>query len=127
MYKKTLVVLVSLAILTTIFAACAIRDQSGPSGPTVHMMGNNFVQSSITISKGDSLTMIVDDSVAHSIKNGTWSGGNQVLKKEPGAPDVNVNLNGGDSATVGPFTTGGQFQLLCVIHPGMNLTVTVNG
>lgn len=125
MYKKILVVLVLLGILTTTIAACAIRDESGPSGPTVHIMGNNFVQSSITISKGDSLTMIVDDSVMHAIKNGTWSGPNQVLKKEPGAPDVNVTLNGGDSATVGPFNTSGQFQLLCTIHSGMNLTVIV--
>lgn len=125
MYKKILVVLVLLGILTTLIAACGIYDVSGPSGPTVHIMGNNFVQPSITISKGDSVTLVVDDSVAHSIRNGTWSGPNQVLKKEPGAPDVNVNLNGGDSASVGPFNTGGQFLLLCTVHAGMNLTVIV--
>lgn len=127
MYKKILVVMVLLGILTTTLAACAIYDVSGTSGPTVHIMGSNFVKSSITISKGASVTLIVDDSVAHTIKNGTWSGSSQVLKKEAGAPDVSVNLNGGDSAVVGPFNTGGQFKLLCIIHPGMNLTVIVNG
>ena len=127
MYKKIFVVLALLSILTTVIAACGIYDVSGSSGPTVHIMGSNFVQSSITISKGASVTLIVDDSVMHTIKNGTWSGANQMLKKEAGAPDVNVNLNGGDSAVVGPFNTGGHFQLLCTIHPGMNLMVIVNG
>ena len=127
MYKKILVGLVLLAILTTTIAACAIRDESGASGPTVHIMGANFVQSSITISKGDSVSLVVDDAVLHTIKNGTWSGGKQVLMKESGAPDVSVTLNGNDSATVGPFNTGGHFQLLCIVHPGMNLAVTVNG
>src|SRR5437588_4605770 len=126
MYKKTLVGLALLAILTTIFAACAIRDESGPSGPTVHIMGSNCVQPSITISKGDSITLIVDDAVAHTIKNGTWNGGNQVLKTESGALSVSVNLNGNDSATLGLFTTGGTFHLLCTIHPGMNLAVIVS-
>ena len=127
MYKKILAGLVLLAILTTTIAACAIRDEAGSSGPAVHIMGANFVKSSITIKKGDSLSLVVDDAVLHTIKNGTWNGGSQMLKKESGAPDVNVTLNGNDSATIGPFNTGGQFQLLCIVHPGMNLMVIVNG
>lgn len=125
MYKKLFAGLLLFGILTTILAACAIYDVSGPTGPTVHMGNANFNQPSITIPKGSSVALIDDVSVQHVIKNGTWQGGTMVLKQESGAPAVDVTFNGGDSASVGPFTTSGTFQLLCTIHPGMNLTVIV--
>ena len=127
MYKKVLVGLVLLGILTTTIAACGIYDQSNvPTGPTVHMAGSNFLQSSITISKGQSVNLIDDVAVLHIIKNGTWNGNNQVLKAESGAPTVNVTLNGNDSSMVGPFNTSGTFKLLCTVHPNMDLTVIVS-
>jgi plastocyanin len=125
MHKKILALLVLFGMLTTILAACAIYDESGSSGPTVHMGNANFVQSTITISKGQSIDVIDDVSVEHILKNGTWQNGNQMLKQEAGAPTVNVTFNGGDSNTIGPFNTAGKFQILCTIHAGMNLTVTV--
>jgi plastocyanin len=125
MYKKIVAGLLLFGIFTTILASCAIYDEAGPTGPTVHMGNANFLQSTITISKGDSITVIDDVSVVHILKNGTWQGGTQVLKAEPGAPTVNVSFNGGDSASIGPFNTAGTFQILCTVHPGMNLTVTV--
>src|SRR5579863_2405573 len=127
MYKKILVGLVLFGILTTMIAACGIYDESNvPTGPTVHMGAANFLQPSITISKGQSINMIDDVAVAHTIKNGTWNGNNMELKAEAGAPTVNVNFNGNDSNSVGPFNTSGTFKLLCTIHQGMNLTVTVS-
>src|SRR5947209_7221257 len=127
MYKKILVGLVLLGILTTTIAACGIYDVSTvPTGPTVHMGGANFLQSSIKISKGQSINLIDDVAVEHIIKNGTWNGGSMVLKSESGAPNVNVTLNGNDSSSIGPFNTSGTFQLLCTVHQGMNLTVTVS-
>ena len=127
MYKKILVGLVLLGILTTAIAACGIYDVSNtPSGPTVHMGGANFLQPSITISKGQSLTLVDDSTAQHIIKNGTWKGNSPVNKTEPGAPGVNVTFNGNDSSSIGPFNTSGSFQLYCTIHPGMNLTVVVH-
>jgi len=127
MYKKILVGLVLLGILTTTIAACGIYDVSTvPTGPTVHMGGANFLQSSIKISKGQSINLIDDVAVEHIIKNGTWNGGSMDLKAEPGAPTVNVTLNGNDSSSIGPFNTSGTFKLLCTVHQGMNLTVTVS-
>ena len=127
MYKKVLVGLVLLGILSTTIAACGIYDQSNvPTGPTVHMAGSNFLQPSITISKGQSINLIDDVAVLHTIKNGMWNGNNQVLKAESGAPTVDVTLNGNDSSMVGPFTTSGTFKLLCTIHPNMDLTVIVS-
>ncbi|HEV2583800.1 MAG TPA: hypothetical protein VGT44_23295 [Ktedonobacteraceae bacterium] len=125
MYKKVFAGLLLFGILTTILAACAIYDEAGTGGPTVHMGNANFVQTTITISKGQSIDVVDDVAVTHILKNGTWNGGTQVLKSEAGAPTVNVTFNGGDSASIGPFNTAGQFQILCTVHPGMNLTVTV--
>ena len=127
MYKKVLVGLVLFGILTTTIAACGIYDQSSiPTGPTVHMGGANFLQPSITISKGQSINLIDDVAVLHIIKNGMWNGNNQVLKAEAGAPTVNVTFNGNDSNMIGPFNTSGTFKLLCTVHPNMDLTVTVS-
>ena len=127
MYKKILVGLVLLGILTTTIAACGIYDVSNvPTGPTVHMGGANFLQPSITISKGQSINLIDDVAVQHIIKNGTWNGGSMNLTAESGAPSVNVTFNGNDSGSIGPFNTSGTFKLLCTVHQGMNLTVTVS-
>lgn len=125
MYKKLLVGVAILAILTTILAACSIHDTGGPSGPTVHMGNANFVQTTITISKGQSINVIDDVAVVHIITNGEWQSGVAHQAKEGGAPSYNKTFNGNDSDTLGPFTTSGTFHYYCTVHPGMNLTVTV--
>jgi plastocyanin len=44
----------------------------------------------------------------------------------PNAPEVNrVQINGNAQAAIRPFPTAGTFPFYCTIHPGMNLTVTV--
>jgi plastocyanin len=126
MYKKILVGFLIFSVLTVILASCAIYDEASvPTGPEVHMSGASFIQSSITINKGVSLTLVDDASAQHIIKNGTWNGNTPQPATESGAPTVNATLNGNDSASVGPFNTSGTYQLYCTIHPGMNLTVTV--
>ncbi len=125
MYKKLMIGVALLAILTTLLAACSIHDSAGPSGPTAHMGNANCTQSSITISKGESVTLIDDVAVQHIITNGQWKGGTPDTTKESGAPSYNQTFNGNDSAPLGPFTTSGTFHYYCTIHPGMNLTVIV--
>ncbi|HLI69404.1 MAG TPA: hypothetical protein VKV19_06555 [Ktedonobacteraceae bacterium] len=129
MYKKLLAGVMLLAILTTILAACSIHDTGGggtAAGPTVHMGNANFTQSSITIKKGQSITLIDDVSTEHIITNGEWkTSSSPSLFKENGAPVYNQTFNGNDSGTLGPFNTSGTFHYLCTIHPDMNLTVTV--
>src|SRR5258708_13420706 len=68
MYKKILVGLLVFGLLTTILAACAIRDEAGTSGPEAHMGSATFVQTSVTINKGDSLTLVDDVAVYQIIK-----------------------------------------------------------
>ena len=125
MYKKLLLSVVFLALLTTVLAACSIEDSSGPSGPTVHMSNANFVQTSITITKGQSINLIDDVAVQHIIENGEWKGSSGVNHKESRAPVLDATLNGNDSTVLGPFTSSGTFHYYCTIHPGMNLVVTV--
>jgi len=126
MYKRILFGLVLFGTIAVLLGACAIVDTSTmASGPSVHMSGTNFTQSSITIHKGDMLNLVDDAASTHIITNGSWVGSTQKPAKENGAPSVNVTLNGSDSASVGPFTTAGTFHLYCTVHPGMNLTVVV--
>ena len=138
--KRVRILIMMLAILalgSILFAACArpgtpeanqgggTSSGGGGAGAAVHMGATNFLQSSVTISKGSKLTLIDDQQVEHIIDNGTWVNGTAKPGKEPGAPAVNVTFNGGDTQDVGPFTTAGTFHLYCTIHQNMNLTVTV--
>jgi plastocyanin len=116
-----------LATLTILFAACGGNtNTSNTAQNAVHMNDSNFVQSSITIKKGTSLTLVNDTAAVHIIANGTWdSNGTPKVNTEKGAPKVDAEIDGGASKTFGPFNTAGTFQLYCTIHPGMSLTVIV--
>lgn len=93
--------------------------------PTIHVSPNNFDLSSVTIAKGSKLLLIDDTTEQHVLANGTWQGTTPMQKREPGAPLVsNLSLSG-NRVTIGPFTTAGTYHILCVIHRGMNLTITV--
>jgi plastocyanin len=130
--KKLIAIFVALSVVTILTAAScggsASGGGSGGSGGTgVHMGETNFLQPSVTISKGSSLNLIDDVPVLHIIGNGSWM--NNVIKpaREPGAPVVNnLQFNAvGQSMAVGPFNTAGTFHLYCSVHVNMNLTVIV--
>lgn len=147
--RYVLFMLVSMALLSILLAACmrpgtepssatgsastqngnsGINGKSGPSGGSavVHMNASNFVQSTVTIKKGQSLTLTNDAAVPHQIFNGSWVNGAAVNKKETGAPSVQVQFSGSnESHDIGPFNTTGTFKIYCSIHPDMNLTITV--
>jgi plastocyanin len=61
----------------------------------------------------------------HVISNGTWQQNNPIQKRESGAPLVNNLSFTGNSVAIGPFTLAGTYHLLCLVHRGMNLTITV--
>jgi plastocyanin len=126
----TLLAIGLLAMLTIMITACAGGTTAAGNSPnTVHMNDTNFDQSSITIKKGESLTLVNDVSTVHIIENGTWDNNGtpkpDINIKNEGAPVVDAQMNGGDSRTFGPFNTAGTFQLYCTVHNGMNLTVIV--
>jgi plastocyanin len=137
--------LMILALVSVLLAACARPGSSSSneggksstgtssggqssgaaSNGTVHMGDTNFLQSSVTISKGGKVTLIDDASVVHIIQNGSWDNGAAKPAKEAGAPTVQVNFQGNDTHDIGPFNTAGTFHVYCTVHPGMNLTITV--
>jgi plastocyanin len=126
--KKILSIFLLCCTLALTLVACGNTDpgNAGGSGKTVHMNNTDFLQSSLTIHKGESITLVADTFAPHHIANGTWQNGEAKPAKEPGTPEINeVQINGNSSSTLGPFNTAGTFQLYCTIHPGMNLTVIV--
>ena len=126
MSKKLLAILGLSCIITVLLVACGSSGASAGPNP-VHMSGTKFVQHSITIKKGERITLINDDLFgSHTIANGTWDNGTAKAQDEPGAPQVkDLQISGSGQATLGPFTTAGSFHFYCTIHSSMNLTVVV--
>ena len=127
MSKKLFAILGLCGVLTLILVACGATGTDTSSAPNqVHMNTTNFVQSSITIKKGERITLIDDALIPHTIANGTWENGRAKLEDEPGAPQVkDMQINSLGQSAIGPFTTAGTFHFYCTIHSGMNLTVVV--
>jgi len=127
MSKKLFAILGLCSVLALILVACsASSTDTGGASNQVHMNATNFVQSSITIKKGERITLIDDTLIPHTIANGIWENGTAKSASEPGAPEVkDMQINGSSQGTIGPFTTVGTFHLYCTIHSGMNLTVVV--
>jgi plastocyanin len=127
--KKLFVFCAGIVLLAMLFAACSngSSNNSGSSNstPTVHMGASNFDQASVTVQKGQSLTLVDDTASVHIIMNGSWVNGAPQPKQEAGAPKVDVQFNGNDTHAIGPFNTAGTYHLYCTVHPGMNLTVIV--
>jgi hypothetical protein len=87
---------------------------------------STFAQSSVTIPKGSKLRLIDDGPYVHVLFNGMWENNKQHMVKETGAPSVQRLIVKGNPVEIGPFSTAGTFHIYCVIHPAMNLTVTVH-
>jgi plastocyanin len=126
MYKKIVIGIVLMGMFSLLLGACAIVDTSNTNTvPTVHMGGATFLQSSITISKGDMLTLVDDVTAKHIVVNGSWANSTPTPSSQAGAPVVNHTFVGNDSAEIGPFNIAGTFHYFCTIHTGMNLKVVV--
>lgn len=121
--KRLSGIFVLLSLIVILLAACGGAEASGPN--PVHMNGVDFLQPSVTIKKGEVVTLINDAGAVHYIENGTWDNGTQRPAIEPGAPKVDTQVGGNANSTLGPFNTAGTFKLYCTVHPDMNLTVIV--
>jgi len=122
--KKLLSIFVLLGFIAVLLAACGGSTVSGPN--PVHMNSIDFLQPSIIVKKGESVTLINDAGAVHYIANGTWDNGTQRPAIEPGAPKVDIQIGGNAGGTLGPFNTAGTFKFYCTVHPDMKLTVVVN-
>jgi plastocyanin len=127
MHKKLIFFLATLVLLSVGVIACSIKNSAAASANAVEvdMGATNFLQSNVTIKKGQSLKLVDKTTSEHIITNGSWVGSTQVPKKEPGAPTINMTFTGNDAQITPPFNTAGTYHLYCTIHVGMNLTVIV--
>ena len=127
--RKILGLLIFVVLATLFIAACSTSGGGGgnSSDNTVGLTSTNFAQSSITIKKGQSVTLDNQGSTVHIIANGSWQGNTPDPKTEPGAPVVNNAQisSAGQTLQIGPFNTAGTFHYYCSVHPGMNLSVVV--
>src|SRR5260370_7859815 len=127
MHKKVSFALLVVGLINGRLTACSIKDEpAGTSGPQVHMTGFNFMQDSITINKGETLTLVNDVAAPHHITNGSWIGATPEPKTESDAPRVDLTFNGNDSAPIAPFPTTGTFHLYFPIHTFLNLPLTLH-
>lgn len=127
--KKIIALFALFSLLTVLVVACGGSSggsSTGGGSGTIHMTDQNFLQQSITISKGSSITVIDDTATPHILANGSWVNGVAQPMQESGAPTVNnLQFNGNDTQTIGPFNTAGTFHIYCTVHTNMNLTVIV--
>src|SRR5215472_8448968 len=109
--KKLIAAFVSLFMITILVVACG----GSSSGASVHMGSTNFVQSSITISKGSNITLVNDTATTHIISNGMWENSTPKPEQEAGAPVVDKMMfnSSGLTQTIGPFNTAGTFHYYC--------------
>jgi plastocyanin len=123
------------SLFALLLAACSGAQADSPNSPasrdgdpgaTVHMNDTKFIAASVTLRKGEHVTLVADTFMPHIIANGTWQNSVPQPARAPGAPAVNaLKIDGNEAGTIGPFATAGTFQFYCTIHPGMNLTVVV--
>jgi plastocyanin len=119
-------ILVPILIFALSLAACGGGHNTSGS-PTLSMSTSTFSGSTaITMKVGATLTLSDQtDGATHILATGT----NGSFTAEAGAPS---NLNAASGLTINPgqsvsitFTTPGTYHITCLVHPGMNATITV--
>jgi plastocyanin len=125
MKNTILAVPVVLLLVGLALVSCGSGSASVPN-TTVQLNDNNFVQTTRTITAGD--TLLFSDTV-----NG--GGGHQICLGHNQMCDTTAT---GPSALMSPgftilpgmtmsvtFSSSGTYQITCTVHPNMNLTVIV--
>lgn len=128
-YKTALTGVICLWVGAVMVGALTQPDKPlGPLGAnTVALNVGSFSQTSMSLKKGESLTIVDSGSYHHNLSMGRWISGHPVLQKEAGAPNLrNKDVNGaGVTVVVGPFNTAGTFYIICSLHHNMQLKITV--
>jgi plastocyanin len=115
-------------VIGLITQASAAGDASASTAgtATVHLKAATFAPDIVAVHTGDTLTLIDDMPIPHTLTNGVWSADNHpVPGTEPGAPIVSDVALNNSTVTIGPFTSPGTYHIYCTLHPGMTLTILV--
>ena len=79
----------------------------------IHQKGRAFSSENITIKKGETLTFLNDDNVAHNIASITKGNEFDLGSQRPG------------TSTDVTFNDAGDVQVICAIHPRMKMMVKI--
>jgi plastocyanin len=128
--KPVLGIPVLLLVVALVVFGCGkvpgVHTTSGVPSGTVQMDPTNFVQTTRTIQAGQTLTF--DDTVGGGGLHVICLGKDQLCDKTAQGPTDLMNggftINPGATKAV-TFPTAGTYQITCVVHPNMNLVVTV--
>ncbi|HZO74948.1 MAG TPA: plastocyanin/azurin family copper-binding protein [Ktedonobacteraceae bacterium] len=127
MKKITFLVVLALLLSLSTLVACGGGSTPTSTSTTVTMGGTSFDQSSVTVSKGSTITFMTDPTgTTHNLVNGT----NGKAAPEAGAPSFGGGqlIGTGKSWVSPPWNTAGTFHVTCTFHPNtMTMTVTVTG
>lgn len=91
----------------------------------VHLGLSSFSPTTISVPQGGKIEFTDDSAIEHILTYGAWSNGQTQLATPANAPALNNLRLAGGSVEVGPFTTPGTYRIICIVHPGMSITVTV--
>jgi plastocyanin len=138
MKKLTLIMTAFMLAGALVFAACGKTpggaNSSAPSGPvtSIGMDTSNFTVHSAQVKANTPITF--DDTVGgggtHILCIGTGTGGSNTCAPKTGAP-TQLNTASGlmvqaGSKTQITFPSTGTFRVICTIHTGMYVDVTVS-
>jgi plastocyanin len=100
-------------------SASAAESAGEAESETVRLEGFAFDTAELTIAVGTRVTFTNADSAAHTVTEGT----DGVAADDP-IVDVELAPNQSDTVT---FDEAGTYQITCLFHPSMNMTVIVEG
>lgn len=131
--KKLVALGATLLLLGAFVVAGCGKTPGGGSGgaPTITMTGNDFTAHALTVKVNEQVTL--DDPATggyHVLCFGSGNGGQgtgSCDKSGNGPSDYygsGVTFNTGTTKTI-TFTTAGSYHLICTVHPGMYIDITV--
>ena len=132
MKKLTFFTVLLLALTFSLLAGCGGSSNppatGGTSANTVTMSGVQFDSTSITVTKGSTITFTTaTGGAAHNLVVG-MSGQPGTEQGSPTFPSGGMTVAAGASWTTPPWNTAGTYHVTCTFHPtSMTMTVTVTG
>ena len=111
-------------ILAGIFIPALIVSTPKPTPPdTVGMQFMDFSKDTVTLHRGDTLTLVNSSRNIHVVGPGE---NGQLVSPVPGEPITGYHMMDTNAVyKTGPWMTPGTYHVTCSVHPKMNLTVVV--
>ena len=100
-----------MVLIVAAYSCSSSTSSSNPPANTVQMSGSSFINASLTVTKGTSVTFTNNDSRTHTATSdvGTWDTG---------------DITAGSSKTI-TFSTAGTFPYHCIYHVSMGMKGTI--